>query len=137
MKKEELPQDMSALGRLTNEVCYVTDGDGKYTTSLSKGWEVKVAALDITWEEIQKQIATARETVLAGKSSPLHFWITLRMMEISLVAAYTGFWQWQIKRHLQPKVFQKLSDKKLQKYAEAFNITVDDLKSMTIHEDTV
>ena len=91
MKKEELPQDMSALGRLTNEVCYVTDGDGKYTTSLSKGWEVKVAALDITWEDIQKQIAAAKQKVLAGQASPLHFWITLRMMEISLVAAYTGF----------------------------------------------
>jgi hypothetical protein len=137
MKKDELPQDMSALGRLTNEVCYVTDNNGKYTTSLSKGWEVKVAALDITWQDIQKQIAEAKEKVLEGKVSPLHFWMTLRMMELSLVASYTGFWQWQIKRHLKPDVFNKLSDKKIQKYAEAFNVSVEDLKTMTVHEDTV
>ena len=50
-------------------------------------------------------------------------------------ADYTGFWKWQIKQHLRPVVFDKLSDQKLQKYADAFNIKVEDLKSMTVHED--
>jgi hypothetical protein len=56
-------------------------------------------------------------------------------MDISILSDYTGFWKWQIKRHLKPDVFNRLSDKKLQKYAEAFNIKVEDLKSMTVHED--
>jgi hypothetical protein len=32
-------------------------------------------------------------------------------------------------------VFNKLSEKDLKKYAEAFNVKVDELKSMDVHED--
>jgi hypothetical protein len=57
-----------------------------------------------------------------------------RLMDIGILSDYTGFWKWQIKRHLKPAVFLKLPEKKLQKYAEAFNVTVDDLKTMSVHE---
>ena len=53
------------------------------------------------------------------------------MMDLPIVAAYTGFWQWTIKRHLKPSVFKDLSDSKLQKYAEAFDISVDELKNFS------
>jgi hypothetical protein len=56
-------------------------------------------------------------------------------MDVAILAGYTGFWKWQIKRHLKPEVFNNLADKKLKKYAEAFNIKVEDLKTMTVHED--
>jgi hypothetical protein len=55
-------------------------------------------------------------------------------MDVEILAGYSGFWQWQVKRHLKPDVFKKLSDKKLQKYADAFNVKVEDLKTMTVHE---
>jgi hypothetical protein len=55
-------------------------------------------------------------------------------MDTEILAGYSGFWKWQIKRHLKPEVFNKLSDKKLKKYAEAFNVKVEDLKTMTVHE---
>ena len=131
MKKDELPQDNSALGKVTREICYVTDTNGNYTTSLSKGWEVKVAALDITWQDIAQKVAIAKNKVVAGEVSPLHFWMIYSMMELAMVAAYTGFWQWQIKRHLKPKVFEKLSEKKLKQYAIAFNTTMANFKTMT------
>ena len=56
-------------------------------------------------------------------------------MDPSIVAAYTGFWKWQISNHLKPSVFTKMSEKKLRKYAEAFNVSVDDLKTMQVHEE--
>jgi len=135
MKKDEVPQDVSALGKLTKEVCYATDSDGKYTTALSSGWDVKITALDTAWGDIDKRIASARQQVLDGKASQLLFFMEYRLMDVGIVAGYTGFWKWQIKRHLKPDAFNKLSDNQLQKYAEAFNIKVEDLKSMTVHED--
>jgi len=135
MKKDEVPQDVSALGKLTKEVCYATDSEGKYTTALSSGWDVKITALDTAWGDIDKRIANAKQQVLDGKASPLLFFMEYRLMDTAIVAGYTGFWKWQIKRHLKPDVFNKLSDKQLQKYAEAFNIKVEDLKSMTVHEN--
>lgn len=134
MKKENVPQDMGALGKITKEVCYATDSSGKYVTELSSGWDVKNGALDVAWKDVEERIAKAKQRVLNGEASPLLFFMEYRLMDIEILAGYSGFWQWQIKRHLKPDVFKKLSDKKLQKYADAFNVRVEDLKTMTVHE---
>jgi hypothetical protein len=133
MKKEEVPQDLSSLGKITKEVCYATDASGKYITELSKGWDVKITALDAAWQDIENRITTARQQVLNKKASPLLFFMEKELMDISILANYTGFWKWQIKRHLKPDVFKNLSDKKLQRYAKVFNVSVDDLKNMKVH----
>jgi len=135
MKKDDVPQDLSSLGKITKEVCYATDRNGKYVTELSSGWDVKITALDTAWGDIEKRIAAAKQQVIDGRASPLLFFIEYRLMDIAILAGYTGFWKWQIKRHLNPGVFNNLPDNKLQKYAEAFNIKVEDLKTMTVHED--
>jgi hypothetical protein len=135
MKKDDVPQDLGSLGKITKEVCYATDSSGKYVTELSTGWEVKTTALDVAWEDIKKCVDAAREQVLNKNASPLLFFMEYRLMDISILADYTGFWRWQIKRHLKPAVFNNLAGEKLQRYADAFNIKVEDLKSMTVHED--
>jgi hypothetical protein len=133
MKKDEIPQDPSPLDKFTKEVCYAVDESGKYVTELSRGWEVKASALGITWEDIEKKIAAAKKHVLAGEVSPIAYYIELRVMDLSIVSAYTGFWQWTIKRHLKPAVFKNLSDSKLQKYADLFDVTIDQLKNISAH----
>jgi len=135
MKKENVPQDSSALGRHTKEMCYAIDDSGNYTTELSTGWEIKVNALDVAWEDIKSRIAAARQKVINKEASPILFFMEYRLMDIKILSAYTGFWQWQIKNHLKANVFEKLSDKKLQKYAEAFNIKTEDIKQMKTDED--
>ena len=57
------------------------------------------------------------------------------VMDMPTIAAYTGFWQWQIKRHINPAVFKKLSDKKIKKYAEVFDVSIDDLKNLQLNGD--
>ncbi|MGY3211249.1 hypothetical protein [Mucilaginibacter sp. HD30] len=134
MRKEEVPQDMSALGKITKEVCYATDETGKYTTQLSDGWDVKITALDKAWEEIDDRVKIAQQKVLNGEASPLLFFMEKGLMDTALLAQYTGFWQWQVKRHLKPDVFKQLSEKKLQKYAEVFNVSVNDLQNMNFND---
>ena len=125
---------MGSLGKITKEVCYATDSTGKCVTELSSGWDVKSGALDVAWKDVEERIAKAKQKVLNGEASPLLFFMEYRLMDIEILAGYSGFWQWQVKRHLKPDVFKKLSDKKLQKYADAFNVKVEDLKTMTVHE---
>jgi len=135
MNKDDIPQDDSALTKLTREVVYAVDNTGKYVTGLSTGWSVKATALDVAWEDIEQRINNAKQKVISQQASPiLFFFMELRLMDIGIVAAYTGFWKWRIKQHLKPAAFKKLSEKKLKKYAEAFNISVDELKTMTAHE---
>lgn len=134
MKKEEIPQDPSPLDKFTKEVCYAVDEKGNYTTGLSRGWQIKADALGITWEEAHARTANACEKVKAGEASPLLFFMELNLMDVGIVSAYTGFWQWTIKRHLKPDVFKNLSDKKLQKYADLFDVTIDELKNFTSND---
>jgi hypothetical protein len=130
MNKEEVPQDISALGKITTEVCYATDKDGKYTTELSVGWEVKIEALEVAWQNAQSRIAAARQKVLDNEASPLLFFMELHVMDIGILAGYAGLWKWQVRRHLKPAVFRRLSQKKLLKYAEIFNVGTEALKTM-------
>lgn len=134
MKKNEVPQDLGSLGKITKEVCYVTDESGKYTTELSNGWDVKTNALDVTWDDIEHKVTAAKEKVLKGEASPLLYFLEKNVMNIGILSSYTGFFKWQIKRHLKPAIFKKLSPKKLAKYAEVFNVTVDELKSMEAND---
>jgi hypothetical protein len=135
MKKEDVPQDLSSLGKITKEVCYATDDSGKYVTELSNGWNIKITALDATWQDIEGRIVAAREKVLNKEASPLLFFMERGLMDIGILAGYTGFWKWQIKRHLKPAVFKNLPDIKLRRYAEVFNVSVDDFKNMNVNGD--
>ncbi len=135
MKKDDVPQDPGALGKVTKEICYATDSEGKYVAEQSTGWDVKSKALDVAWEDVKKRVAAAKQKVLKGDASPLLFFMEYRLMDAGILAGYTGIWQWQVKRHLKPSVFKRLSAQKLQKYADAFNVKVDDLKTMTVNED--
>ena len=134
MKKEEIPQHDGALNKLTREMVYAIDKEGNYTTDLSSGWEVKATALNVAWQDIEQRIAAARQKVLNKEASPLLFFMELRLMDPGIVSAYTGFWKWQVKRHLKPSIFNKLSEKKLERYAAVFNVSVTELKTMEVHE---
>jgi hypothetical protein len=134
MKKDDVPQDLGALGKISKEVCYATDTSGRYVTELSKGWDIKINALDVAWKDIEDRVATARQKVISKHASPLLFFMERGMMDIRILAGYTGFAKWQIKRHLRPAVFEKLAARKLQRYAEAFNISVDDLKNIPVND---
>jgi hypothetical protein len=129
MKKQDLPQDKSALDNFTREVCYVKNEAGNYETDLSTGWEAKKVALDNAWDDINDRIKEAQQNVRAGISSPIVFFMEEKLMDFTVLSGYTGFWKWQIKRHLKPAVFQKLSTKKLEKYATAFELSVSELKN--------
>ncbi len=129
MKKENLPQDKSALGDITREVCYVKNEEGKYTTDLSSGWEVKKDALDNAWTDINQRVEEARLAVKNGLVSPIQYYMELRLMDFPIICGYTGFWRMTIRRHMKPHVFKNLSDKKLLLYAQAFEVTLEELKN--------
>ena len=129
MKKEDLPQDSSALVGVTREVCYVKGSDGKYTSDLSTGWDVKKQALDNAWDDIKERVAEAAAQVKNGEISPIFYFMEVKLMDITLLSGYTGFWKWTIKRHFKPSVFKNLSNTKLATYAKAFDVSVEELKT--------
>ncbi|WP_088653273.1 hypothetical protein [Geofilum rhodophaeum] len=129
MKKEEVPQDASALQGYTRELCYVKDEDGKFVTSLSSGWEVKAQALEHAWDEVEEQLEEARTLVRVGKRSPLYFFMKKNLMNLSILSNYSGFGRILVWFHLRPLGYRFLGAKGWARYAEAFNCSVEDLKN--------
>ena len=135
MKNTEIPQDPSPLDKFTKEVLYAVNDKGEYTAQLSRGWQIKADALGISWQEAADRIAYAKQQVANGVASPILFFMELNLMELSILSDYTGFWRWTVKRHLKPSVFEKLSQAKLQKYAEVFGVTVEQFKKCEVSEN--
>ena len=130
MKKSEVPQDKGRVSEKgSRELYYAVDDNGEYTTALSTGWEAKNIVQDHTMQEIQERIDQAQEDVKAGVVSPIVYFMELRRMDWKIVSDYTGMWKWRIKRHAKPMVFAKLNDKVLQRYADTFEITIEELKN--------
>lgn len=136
MKKDEVPQDKSNLETANfKELCYAVDENGEYTTVNSSGWDPKTIALNKAIEEIKLRVEDAKQRVLNHQTSPIEYYMEYHKMDLPILASYVGMWKWRVKRHFKPQVFQKLSDKTLQKYADVFEISIQQLKNIQLHEN--
>ena len=131
MKTSDVPQDKSSLETDNHkELCYAVDDKGKYTTAQSTGWKPKTIALDNTIQEINERIAKAKANVLNNETSPIEYYMELHKMDVSILASYVGLFKWQVKNHFKLKKFNKLSIKILKKYANVFEISINQLKDI-------
>ncbi|BFM43040.1 hypothetical protein CFS9_16810 [Flavobacterium sp. CFS9] len=131
MEKENVPQDKGNLTKNNlKELLYATDENGNYTTTLSTGWEPKTIALSNSIDDIDERIAEAKQQVEKGEVSPICYYMELNKMDLTILSSYVGMWKWRVKRHFKPSVFAKLGDSTLQKYADAFEISIAELKNI-------
>tara|TARA_R100000935_G_scaffold41132_2_gene62679 strand:+ start:13982 stop:14395 length:414 start_codon:yes stop_codon:yes gene_type:complete len=129
MKKNEVPQDKSNLESANfKELCYAVDENGEYTTELSTGWSPKTIALNNAIEALNERISASKQRVKDHKVSPLEYYMELHKMDLPILASYMGIWKWRVKRHFRPAVFKNLNNKTLQKYADVFDITIEELQ---------
>ena len=127
MKKSDIPQDKSNF----KDLYYAVDDKGNYTTATSTGWDPKIIALDNAMRDIHERTENAKRRVLSGETSPLEYHMEKNKMDVPLLSSYLGFWQWRVKRHFKPSVFKKLSSKVIKKYADVFDIGIEELKDIT------
>lgn len=130
MKKKEVPQHNDNLLNGIKEVQYAVDENGNYTQVKSYGWQPKNDALIQAVNVLDEQIEDARQQVLSGEKSPLYFWMHLKQMDFSILKEYTGIKIFRIKKHCKPERFKALSTYILQKYADSFNISLEQIKDI-------
>lgn len=128
MKKDDVPQDDANIleGKL-KVVKYAVDEDGSYTKVKSVGWEPENIVLGQAWEVINEQVEEVKKKVMEGKLSPIAYHMEKQMLEPDMVAGYTGFPAFLVKLHRRPWFFKRLSVKQLDRYANAFRITREEL----------
>lgn len=130
MKINDVPQDDAGFlkeGKV-RDVCYAVNEEGNYEQVLSLGWDPKNEAMRMAWEQVHERAEKIKQKVLKGKLSPLAFYMERTMMNITILSQYSGFPRLKVKRNLKPASFGKLTLEELKVYAEALNISVDDLQ---------
>lgn len=130
MKESEVPQDKSSLKQHEiKELCYAVNEEGEYVTALSSGWETKTIVQTATLDLIQVRVEQANQKVLAGEASAIVYFMELNRMDLQTLCAYVNMWTWRVKRHFKPSVFKMLNNKTLKRYADAFDISLEELKA--------
>jgi PHD/YefM family antitoxin component YafN of YafNO toxin-antitoxin module len=133
MNENQVPQDKSSLSQKNiKEMCYATNEKGEYVSVLSSGWEAKTVALDSTFELLNERIEEAKIEVNQKKSSPIKYYMELNKMDIPTLADYVNKNPLLVKLHIKPLFFNLLSKSSLQKYAQVFEISVQELKNYNI-----
>jgi hypothetical protein len=127
MKIEETPQEHNKTFEGLRKAMYAQDNNGEYKIIASSGWIVEEIVTLTALEELKEQEAAAFKEYLDGKLSPLPYYMYQKRMDIPTLACTVGMCKWRVKKHFKPSVFKKLSDKILMRYAEAFDIKIEDL----------
>jgi hypothetical protein len=129
MKIVEVPQERGINPKNVHEICYAVDESGNYVLRESAGWEPKNIVNDQAWEIIKAQVQDVLAQIQAGRLSPLAFHMARNQMSVGLLSSYVRFGRWRVKRHLKPHVFIRLSTAVLRRYADVFEITVEELSN--------
>lgn len=130
MDIEQVPQDKENFYEGHKRTMYAKAKDGHYVQALSGGWEVETYFTALALEDLGDHYKEILKKVEEGRLSPLAAHMDRRQMTPKLLALHAGFFTFQVKRHLKPNVFKKLSDQKLKKYADCLNISLEELKQV-------
>jgi hypothetical protein len=130
MKKEEVPQDISRTYGGHRKVIYALNDGGDYETVESSGWETEEFVTLMAVEELRQLAADAYQRAQKGISSPLEYHMYSKRLDVAGLAQASGFFQWQIRRHLKPRVFAGLSQARLNRYCEVLGVAISDLKTL-------
>jgi hypothetical protein len=106
---------------------YAIDENGDYSIVPSVGWDPLNFAYAQRMELARQRIEESRKKVEAGQASPLLYYMAAYQWNQRELARYTGFFQWQIRRHQRAEVFRRLKRSVLERYARIFNLSVEAL----------
>ena len=131
MKIKEVPQDDNATFKgYGTKAVYAVDENGQYTRISTSGWEVEEVVLRDVVNDFEKLAREAKTRVVKGETSPIEYFMNKYFMDVPTLAASMGLTRWRVKRHLNPRVFNKLNAKLLQRYADFFQVDIDTLKNL-------
>jgi hypothetical protein len=131
-KKESKPLEPDIKAGVTDfEILhYSIDQEGNWNRKMLANWGAKEIVNTQTWIIVQERLNEAKRKVISGEMSPIGFFMVKCIMDVKLCAQFTGFSRFSIKKHMKPSVFKKLKPEILNRYAEIFEITVDELKTL-------
>ncbi len=125
-----VPQEGNATLGGHRKAIYARDADGRMVIAPSRGWEAEEIVTSHAVDALHALAEAARLRVVAGLASPLEYWMHERRMDLALLSQASGFWRWQVRRHLRPAGFAGLSARQIERYAQALGLSVARLRQV-------
>ena len=130
MDSRDVPQDGISTFAGQKKAVYACGDDGDYQLVATSGWEVEEIVTRQVLDVLEEQRRQALIAYKKGEVSPLPYHMYDKKMDIPTLARESGFWQWRVRRHFRPDVFNKLPHKILTVYAEVFGISLTHLQNI-------
>lgn len=131
MKKIKIPHEENSTLDGIQKVMYAPNENGEFE-KYNYGSNVEEYATKLAVEEYELLKEQALKDIKENISSPITYYMYENRMDLPTLASVTGFFQFRVKRHLKAKHFKKLNDKILQRYADAFQIELNELKEFKL-----
>ena len=130
MKLDDVPQDADTSNYAGHsKLLYAVDQQGHYQGAQSSGWDAENYATEQALAELAELEQQAEQAWHSGQLSPLPCLMYRYRMDELALAQVTGLWRWRLKRHFKPAVFARLSPVLLARYAEAFDLPIEQLQA--------
>lgn len=108
-------------------VSYITNSKGEQKPVASTTWQPVNVVNQQAWKEIEKYIDVSKEKIATGRVSCLHYYMTANQMDTALLAQYSGQSRLRVRLHLLPFFYKRMPQKVVERYAEIFQVSSDDL----------
>jgi hypothetical protein len=131
MKKIDIPQENNSTLNGQKKVMYGTNENGEfqrvnYASSIEEF--ATITAIQ-EYKELEKECL---EDIKNNIASPIKYYMFKNRMDLPTLSSAVNMFSFRVKRHLKMKVFKKLSDKIIEKYANAFSIKIEELKDFRV-----
>jgi hypothetical protein len=110
------------------ELMYNYEKDGTFSAKVGNYYvEAGEMLLNDVIRAAKQNIIDSKERVMKGEVSPLVYYMAKNMMDVYTLSKFVKLPGWRIKRHIRPEIFARLKSATLQRYADAFEISVEEL----------
>ncbi|RXJ79362.1 hypothetical protein [Arcobacter sp. F2176] len=127
MKKIDVPQENNSTLDGQKKVMYGTDDNGEFQR-INYASSVEEYATITAVEEYKELEKECLEDIQNNIASPIKYYMYKNRMDLPTLTSAVDMFSFRVKRHLKMKIFKKLKDDTIKKYADAFNIEIEELK---------
>lgn len=131
MKKIDVPQENNSTLDGQKKVMYGTNKKGEFQR-INYASSVEEFATITAVQEYKELEKECLEDIKKDISSPIKYYMYKNRMDLPTLSSMVDMFSFRVKRHLKMKHFKKLNNKILQKYADAFDIKIEELKDFKI-----